>query len=1347
MQQKIIVTALPNGFSTRPGSTSRRISAAISLQVTGTPAGTKLSGVADMLHWAELISKANFMVMQNNTEMEAKVVSAKIDTQLWKNLFAPTVNVNAFQQEDLSKMPILSYPVKHIISYVESVIEKTGKQFADKMPDGNYFTDDKNFTGISMYQVGDFTPGNRREKPSLAGLVNPNNTGLDRIKPVLEKNKFIPFSPTPAAYMDFAQLRNFHGLHSNKEPRYKKPDQPNFEFHEILSVLASYPQLLRRLGLVIDLEVTPKNVRGASPATPVRIGADDTIRVIPTGIPFTTSTSIICPPTAFTKTDKGFYAAPLPGSTISKGHLKLNSEAFTVFQFDTDGAALKLVQQMDSLQLKKAKHIYHAQMGYVQAAAAIPFFNNEAPRKEGLPAQRSTGIGIAKNGMAETLNAKFVRMNKLGTDITSPGVDVPAGVSSPNANYVLAKEPLYADDINLGYRMDVQDTEKPGTWYSLHFRNNKYQYVPVGQNPVTINDMEADEGFIQVSAVESDDPSNKTLKVGEAFARWQGWSLSVPRPGLALNEPMLGNDQVANSQAAEDGKYKKPGNVDFTLQVTPDIKPGTLPMLRFGKKYAIKIRTVDLAGNSVPYNSNPENDVEAVVNNILYKRYEPVGSPFLVMGNDVKDGESSEQVVIRTLAGATSAESPAVRFVKPPRCTVDMAEQHKMFDKAFGELNSSIADDIYKKIIAKDPFFDVAKTTSKLEVFKGSTMEVEYLADPMAAGVSFFISENDPNPKVANPDIFAKRVSFYFNNEVTDANSNGEAELTLDTWLKPLTFKIRLEEANIPSINWLSAERTLVVKLQKGFMIKMNYACFWRPKDLLKNSAILPIVDNSGLTSPLGVKIAHGQHWMFSPWREITFVHAVQQPVDNPAILKMVPARNYFDTTSGLATQLKVHGPSTDKLEIEALWDEYEDDVTKPAMEIIPTMSKVFHFTTLYPLFDYVFGNVDPNMKNNPFGPIQHQFGDTKHRIVKYKAIASTRYREYFSGLIKSKGDAFVITKESNTVSINVPSSARPLAPQVEYVIPNFEWSRETVGNKTTTGRGSGLRIYLKRPWYSSGQDEKLAVVLFPRPGIPDDMMNLFSHWGTDPTKFSARLPESGGGIQPNLFIAPDAKQANLSMVEQNQYPASIAAYAVKYDKERQLYYADIMINFGFAYTPFVRLALARYQADSLKINQTDCCLSPVVQVDYVQIPSPRATSLEYKNGSKTNIIVAVSGSVPNYGGDYNNRIDIFIDPITVPVQDDAYMTVFEPGKEVHIDSETYYIGSGPINNFTFYHAKEFKLPPEWAGKPYRIRIMEYEMIAADPLRKVNDMPVIPTMASTPLRSRLVFTDVYEVNV
>ena len=79
---------------------------------------------------------------------------------------------------------------------------------------------------------------------------------------------------------------------------------------------------------------------------------------------------------------------------------------------------------------------------------------------------------------------------------------------------------------------------------------------------------------------------------------------------------------------------------------------------------------------------------------------------------------------------------------------------------------------------------------------------------------------------------------------------------------------------------------------------------------------------------------------------------------------------------------------------------------------------------------------------------------------------------------------------------LNVPASRRPEPPEVLYVVPTWTWEQRTIRRRrTVAGRwvkatmqrarsGGGLRVYLDRPWYSSGADELLGVVLEDQPWI-----------------------------------------------------------------------------------------------------------------------------------------------------------------------------------------------------------------------------------------------------------------------
>ena len=194
---------------------------------------------------------------------------------------------------------------------------------------------------------------------------------------------------------------------------------------------------------------------------------------------------------------------------------------------------------------------------------------------------------------------------------------------------------------------------------------------------------------------------------------------------------------------------------------------------------------------------------------------------------------------------------------------------------------------------------------------------------------------------------------------------------------------------------------------------------------------------------------------------------------------------------------------------------------------------------------------------------------------------------------------------------VPVPSSARPAAPKVLYAVPTFGWTRSNRVNPSgvnSTRRGAGLRVYLERPWWSSGQGELLGVVTWPaaesRVGTPnlsdDDPLRPFvTHWGEDPVFGSAALPFH----YPTLNTFP--KRADFAtgltldeLGSSSDRTVNVAAHAVGFDAARGLWYCDIDVAATDAYSPFIRLALARYQRQSIANTE----LSRVVLADFLQL-------------------------------------------------------------------------------------------------------------------------------------------------
>jgi hypothetical protein len=175
-----------------------------------------------------------------------------------------------------------------------------------------------------------------------------------------------------------------------------------------------------------------------------------------------------------------------------------------------------------------------------------------------------------------------------------------------------------------------------------------------------------------------------------------------------------------------------------------------------------------------------------------------------------------------------------------------------------------------------------------------------------------------------------------------------------------------------------------------------------------------------------------------------------------------------------------------------------------------------------------------------------------------------------------------------------------------------------------------------------------LAVVL-PAAGFSGDpndkpaaqpLKNFVTQWGNDPVWLSAFVsgssPEQAnfplartaadptGKWLPSFAPATEADQPPGSFrTEGLPHPelkaqggalVTIAPHDVFYDEERQLWFSDIEIDFGAAYYPFVRLALARYQP----VSVDGAHLSNVVLADFMQLVPDRWVSVTRTGQAKT---------------------------------------------------------------------------------------------------------------------------------
>jgi hypothetical protein len=537
-------------------------------------------------------------------------------------------------------------------------------------------------------------------------------------------------------------------------------------------------------------------------------------------------------------------------------------------------------------------------------------------------------------------------------------------------------------------------------------------------------------------------------------------------------------------------------------------------------------------------------------------------------------------------------------------------------------------------------------------------------------------------------------------------------------WLKTRGFRLALDEGNKPPV-WDTAQRLLTVFLPKGSTTIVPLSSAPTSDDLkllgiwqwlreyiadLSGAEIIQFSQDGGQEeiATLLQYVIEGGHWMLTPPTLLTLVSAVQQPLGQPRFealavqrttptatsLRPIALRNRlrfvggkrYDTTSEqmetisawrsvgaldayLIGALRVHGQSTDKVDLFAEWEEWIDDPLRPgdppirearsgfvdtlplhdpsedrvlvsagergsarAVGIYNAQQDLIGFTT----YGDVFGR-DPALGSEGDATPRHYLGDTKHRRITYMAVATSRYRDYFP-----QDQNLNFTRTSSPVEVNVPASARPPLVSVRYVLPTFGWERQSSTNLVRSVRyGGGMRVYLERPWYESGEGELLGVVLWEAGSNTTDAAReawkLFvTQWGRDPIwRTSPGLHPMPG---PEDFSLSIAAETNLHLGEivpsgADGKPAfvSVAGHAVAFDVQRKLWYCDIALDTR-SYSPFVRLALARYQPNAIAEAKLSC----VVLTDFIQLTPDRSALVSADPYRPKELRMSVTGTAPD---------------------------------------------------------------------------------------------------------------------
>lgn len=1372
-RQTILFTVAPRGLRVNPATYP--ISVFVSPRLEG---ADTLGHFPDWLDWTGRLRERGLAL---TFACAGRTVSLRIDREalrpdLWRRMFDRETYVRSYEYKDYSSHDILSFPAREALSTIKSVYQQAGvflglpdrapvsQQERGHSPRREFLKDlvsdlavnwDERTGKRVLAGVRRTYDVLRKEPSAAAGQISVGHpAGVIDADGSLNDMHFSNPTPAQTAMVRARKQQaaeQFAAWSHMPQGAAVADNPPDFkeliDFHQALSSLSSYSELMRALGLVLDFELPADFVADAPVTAPGRLAVVD-VRGGAADWSIETLTPPAIPPHA-----TAYLNIPI-GDAQNPGHIFTTASAFwdqkqpalDVFGLSLlDPARYGLAQVDLESGMNKAIMLAEAwQDG--RPGPGMPEHPDVFDETTTLPSLRSGGFSLFADGRALRLFKTFLQNKTFNERLATASNGNGGGANAP-------ADPFYAEDLIHGYRIDIWDSHT-GQWHSLHQRRGSYT---IGEGPQTaVFNTELEEGFTQLAAAKpAPDPENPPpddLYLNESLARWAGWSLSVPFPGKALSretDPAKALDEDPNHPPNEPA-------TPFKMSTEFRIAPGSLPALRFGRRYRLRVRPVDICGNSMAFDDPLAHALSFAgalprdPDGAPYLRFEPVVAPSVVLRDETAvtaPGSQLERLVIRTYNddpakdGDPADLTASDRFIVPPSTSVEMAERMGMLDGPDGRPVQSAA--MYNLIGARDAgrlnhvTVNVAGQDQTFPLEPGETIDqLPYLPDVLARGAALRDLPGAPERSLATVEPGAGAPAPAPYHPLDDANPRPGSAILVSydgggDWQNLLPFRLALADGS-GAPEWDPAGRLLTVRLPKAARRTVPLSSYLLPDDLTRMGVwqwLREYIDwyvKYRPETPIASlalddeKIAHllqraleGGHWMATPPRLLTLIHAVQQPLGRPAFSALSVQRRYYGTKeilgggyeyvdekikpdpnvlqtipedsptartelapisawrkpgsleAFLLGGLQIHAGSTARIDLLAEWDDPLDDMptreagkeetgeyrqkhTAQADQIsISTLFEGYlttgagtpnyraqayydadHDLLCFARKDDELGNLHSGVSIYQDAAPRHNFNDTRYHRVKYIARATSRFQDYFP-----QDQDLSFSRQSDTVWVDVPASARPAAALIEYVVPTFGWQRQSQTNlKRSVRFGGGLRVYLDRPWFSSGDGEMLGVLLYDPSYNPfkiDDRERwkaFITQWGVDPIW---NAPGLFAYPMANHFPNRAAFESGLSLPGGAPGKVAVAGFPVHFDYDSQRWFADITVDIGSeAYTPFIRLALARYQPNAL----IDAKLSPAGLADFAQITPQRSAALTADPYHPRRLRLTVSGPAPERG-------------------------------------------------------------------------------------------------------------------
>jgi hypothetical protein len=1009
-----------------------------------------------------------------------------------------------------------------------------------------------------------------------------------------------------------------------------KADQEIPDFHKRWSLLGNYSALLPALGIVLKFEWI-----GAKEDQDF-LASNQVLSVeLPEGL---SGLKLEFPWVSYSSND--FRPSSSDGS-VQGGYLALSDAKHMLETADLDGGGQKLAQYFISLGRKRNQDPQAlSTAGKDNADTLLP------------PTFRTAGITLVSKSRQDDVAKSFAR----------------------SRTFDPVTDPLYAEDLVRGYVVDLwasKDMEHVGEWYSLCLRNETFA-IPK-ERPLFAR---TGEGSVKPVTVEFNEKSEGQAPLAEMYvlqslAHWNGAYLCVP----AAQHATVPKDGTCVALRA-------PWELEAKMDV-PSINgaPILQPPLRAGANYRVAVRVELLTGDIAPFDQNPASMLpNASTDPLKLKRYEPIGSPVVLLSENDCDPEAQKSVldlVLRSKSAEDVTWSDATRIIAPPRTEERVARLHIEKERASGLMRGfrrlKIKSDDGSLMPVEPSVFDVPP-------------KVPYLPDPLANEITGWLEDHierkyygpvriplSHGSRAAWPELLVHLLRF-------EALKQGSSP-SFTTGRTTFVFSPGLSHDSLSLNVGLPPAHVATLTLQSGFGIdgkkNLEVMAWWE-----RSLSLSPEMQTSEEAA------LRGDHPMLCSPVRLTLVHAVRVPIrdvhvqfhkrsdlfSGPTIpgttrklTQFVIARESGKSLVQVSLPIELDRKSTGKVRVSVKWSECRDNGNGSLQ--IATGNAI------------ALDELIPNNASKPAAEeddlkksiLQFDPSSTKFSPLTVSATAGSRFREQFPSESEEQ-----CSRTGSPISVELLSCKPPDAPEILYLVPTFGWDDNGHDRPVvfrSKRQAAGVRVYLGSRWFSSGDDELLAVVIHQTEDVVSALQDLkkrssvalynapqggpdeqfVSSWGGDPI-FRAQsmdqqlyltgwdlpgCPPCPGGASPdeqgdNVGLGDPGGACGWNLPATGSSVGTLVAavgYRPCFDKVRKLWYCDISFSRAPRYGVFVRLALARYQPHAIPgVELSDIAIPGFSQLnpDRTLIVQPK--KIRAGKSDKNGIAVTIWG-IPNPGG------------------------------------------------------------------------------------------------------------------